>query len=135
MEAELQRTLISRGFTRADGWREVVFSVDEARRALRYVSAVVRDAAAAYREAQECKQALEVELEPRVRIQLSDQRDAALRRLNAAIDECNAVGVDLKDIFEGVVQFTACIDDRTVRLVWRLGDSIEHAWTEGQIAV
>lgn len=111
------------------GWREVVFSVREAQRALPYVARILRDAAQAYREVQECRQMLATSsITAQQRAELCDRRDAALHRLNRAIDECNAVGADLLDIPLGRVRFNAILDGRKASLIWRLGDPIDNAW-------
>lgn len=71
---------------------------------------------------------LEQAVEVSVRNQVCQRRDAALQRLNTAIDECNSAGVDLVNIARGVVSFKAQINDRVVNLIWRLGDPVELAW-------
>ena len=128
MEARL-RTLSTPALRSNDlAWREVVFSVEEARRALPYVARVVRDAAIAYQQVQDCRDALRDHVGAQARAQLTERRDAALRTLNAAIDECNAVGADLRDISQGMVRFGAQIDGREVSLSWHMHEPIECAW-------
>lgn len=111
-------------------WRTARFSIDEARRALPYLSRVIRDASQAYREAQHWRRHLDAPWPHQERRRLGEERDAALRRLNSAIDECNAVGADLVDLDRGVVRLGAEVEGRTVNLVWRLGEPIADAWIE-----
>jgi hypothetical protein len=129
LEAELQRTLADTNPAR-NGWREVVFSIADARRALAYVAAVAADASEAFCQAQACRQALQCATGSRLRAALSDRRDDALQRLNSAIDECNAVGADLLDIPSGMVRFSAEVQGKPVSLIWRLGDSLSDAWID-----
>jgi hypothetical protein len=108
----------------------VLFTVERARRALVYVAGVVVEAADAFHTACDCRRALALTTSPALRAELGDKRDTALRRLNVAIDDCNAVGADLISIPNGVVRFAAVIDNRRVSLVWRNGESIHAAWND-----
>jgi hypothetical protein len=126
----LQRTLLEKPAALMPDWREVVFTVSEAKRALLYVAAVARDAARAFGEAHRCRTALQQRLNSRERSMLSHQRDAALNRLNIAIDDCNAVGADLMDLNRGVVRFSAHIEGRPASLVWRVGEPVTDAWSD-----
>lgn len=110
-------------------WRQTRFSLAEARKALPYVARVVVDASAAYHEIQDARLELMLRVHPARRAVLNARRDASLRRLDAAIDECDAVGVDLMDIAEGVVRFNAEIDGQIVSLYWRLGEPLDDRWT------
>jgi hypothetical protein len=106
----------------------VLFDVPTARRALVYISRVARDASRAYAQTQECRFALEIETNAQIRAELAATRDAALRRLNGAIDECNVVGVDLLDIATGTVRFTVESEGQRIFLDWKPGDCVETAW-------
>lgn len=128
MKAELQRMLAGTAPIVDDAWRTVVFDIHTARRALPYVSRVAHDAAASFRRAQHFVHEIQQTASSRVRLNLGEQRDAALGKLNRAIDECNTVGADLLDIPAGVVRFNAVIDGRMVSLLWRLGEPVESAW-------
>ena len=109
-------------------WRETRFTLDEARRALPYVARVIDDATEAFVAVQQARAGLAARPGARQRIELGATRDAALRRLNAAIDECDAVGADLLNIRLGVVRFNAEIDCGPVSLLWRLGEPVSDAW-------
>jgi hypothetical protein len=112
------------------GWRQVVFSVSEARRALPYIARVIRDAAEAYHKAQRCRALLDGERLTPARAMLISQLDGALQMLNSATDECNAVGVDVRDLSKGSVAFRADLNGRQVSLLWRLGEPFERAWDD-----
>lgn len=109
-------------------WRVVIFTLAEARRALPYVARAVRDVAEAYNQTQTCRHLLAAAATSGQRGRVTQDRDAAIRMLNASIDECNAVGVDLLDLEHGVVRFAALVDDRPVSLIWRLGEPVAGAW-------
>ena len=129
-ETRMQQALAGRSLARNLAWREVIFDIQTARRALVYISRVSCDAARAFATTQICRQELELTADLALRAELSERRDSALRRLNAAIDECNAAGVDLLDIATGSVGFTADVQDQRTTLVWRLGEPIESAWED-----
>jgi len=115
------------------GWRDVVFSVRAAQRALPYIAGIAADAAEAYRIVQVSREALgtvAVIADRRRRLDLCEQRDRALTRLNSAIDDCNAVGAHIVDISSGRVSLPASIDDAPVCLLWRLGDDVGSAWAD-----
>ena len=114
------------------GWRQVVFSVAEARRALPYIARVIRDAVEAYHKAQRCRALLDGERLTSARAILIRQLDSALQLLNSATDECNAVGVDVRDLSKGAVAFRSELNGRQVSLLWRLGEPCERAWGDLQ---
>jgi len=124
----LHQTLTSPPRAAEVRWHETIFSLAQARRALPYVARVASDAADAFASIQRCRIALQQPCNHERRIQLGQQRDAALQRLNAAIDECNAVGADLIDISIGVIRFNSTLAGRAVSLVWRLGDPVGQPW-------
>jgi hypothetical protein len=131
MEAELHQIAAGASPALDRAWRDVVFSVGGARRALPYVARVTQDAAEAFREVQFCRSALRDPVLPlNQRGLLSQQRDMALHRLDGAIDECNAVGVDLVDFARGTVRFSAELNGQHMSLLWRLGEPITGAWIE-----
>lgn len=132
MEARLDRVVSASDAAFDCEWRRVVFCVERARRALPYVARVLRDAAEAYMVVRQCRHDLEQDT-PTARTdraELCRQRDAALGRLNSAIDECNALGADLIDIPAGLVRFWSELDGKPASLHWQLGDPIGPAWPE-----
>jgi hypothetical protein len=131
-EAEIHPRTVSNHPLMLASWRTARFSLDEARRALPYLARVVRDASHAYHEAQRWRHQLDAPWTSRERRRLADERDAALRRLDSAIDECNAVGADLVDLDRGVVRLGAIVDGRAVNLTWRLGEPVTNAWQNGR---
>lgn len=137
MEAELKHlTTVAPSRLRAresGAWRDVVFSVAEAKRALPYVARIVADAADAFRIVQDSRDALgqiAVIADRKRKRELCELRDRAINRLNLAIDDCNAVGAHLIDLPNGQVSLPALVDDRPVSLVWRIGEDLAEAWAE-----
>jgi hypothetical protein len=126
MEAEVHQRTAGEGPWLLTTWRSSRFSIDEARRALPYLARVIRDASAAYREAQFARREILHRSGAASGFALHEQRDAAIRRLNSAIDECNAVGADLLDLDHGLVRFGAELAGRPVSLFWQLDDPLNE---------
>jgi Uncharacterized conserved protein (DUF2203) len=112
------------------GWDQAVFSVAQSRRALAYLATVVRDAVEAYHVIMHCRVMLKSASEAKEIARWSTLRDQALRQLNRAADDCNAVGADLLDLSVGQIRLAAMIEDRAVSLLWRLGEPVEGRWAE-----
>lgn len=127
-ETRIQRASAGTKPAEIEAWRDVLFTVARARRALSYVAAVVIDASDSFRIACDCRRGLALATDQQLRFELAEKRDAALRRLNLAIDECNAVGADLISIPNGVLRFPGMLENRRVSLVWRRGEPVENAW-------
>lgn len=106
------------------------FSVEEANRALPYVSRIVGDVTSVYSRIVEVRHQLEREDPVLSAAKLEREYDAAMERLSGLIDELHNVGVELKDFEQGLVDFPAVHEDREVLLCWRRGeDHISH-WHE-----
>ena len=128
MEAEVHQRSVRAGPVLLTAWRARRFSVDEARRALPYLARIMSDARTAYRDAQHLRFEISLCSGAPVGHELTERFDAAIRRLNGAIDECNAVGADLLDFERGIVRLGADIGGKNVSLFWQLGDPIAEAW-------
>jgi len=111
-------------------FREVVFTVAQARRALPYVARLLRDAYQAYRCVQDARQKLLDTRSRREAEELIRQRDYAIDRLNEIIDECNAVGLAHIHIPSGLAAFHAVVGGWEATLVWRIDQPLESAWRE-----
>jgi hypothetical protein len=136
MEAELRSTLktgcapAESSLRMRDDWRDVVFSVPQARTALKYIAHVAGDAVRAFNTVRRCRDLLDEGVSRETRALLCEQRDLAIQRLDQAIDECNQVGVHLFDLESGSLAFPSEIDGRPACLIWRCDWPIEPAWTE-----
>jgi hypothetical protein len=55
------------------------------------------------------------------------EMDAYLQRVRESIAEIDAIGVQVKDLDAGLLDFPCRVDDEVVLLCWRMGEtSIEH---------
>ena len=62
---------------------------------------------------------------------IRDEMESHLQRVRESIAEIDAIGVQVKDIENGLLDFPFRLDDDVVLLCWRLGEaSIEHWHTQ-----
>jgi len=55
------------------------------------------------------------------------EMEAHLKRVRESIAEIDAIGVQVKDLDSGLLDFPCKVDDQVVLLCWRMGEpSIEH---------
>ncbi|HKD59853.1 MAG TPA: DUF2203 domain-containing protein [Terracidiphilus sp.] len=55
------------------------------------------------------------------------EMDGHLRRVKESISEIDSIGVQVKDVESGLLDFPCRVDDEVVLLCWRLGETaIEH---------
>lgn len=55
------------------------------------------------------------------------QREKAIQSAKDTLSEINAIGVQVKDLEAGLLDFPCRLDDQVVLLCWRMGEtSIEH---------
>jgi hypothetical protein len=58
---------------------------------------------------------------------LRDEMDSQMKRVQESIAEIDAIGVQVKDLEAGLLDFPCRIDDEIILLCWRMGESaIEH---------
>ena len=58
---------------------------------------------------------------------LRAEMDSQLKRVQESIAEIDAIGVQVKDLEAGLLDFPCRVDDEVVLLCWRMGESaIEH---------
>ena len=105
------------------------FSIDEANRAIPYVSRIIDDITDVYADVVALRKRIESpvnddssDLEPRY--------EAAMDRLSELVDELHQVGVELKDFEMGLIDFPAIHDEREVFLCWRRGEAAVEYWHE-----
>lgn len=106
------------------------FELDEAQRALPYVSRVVADIQQCYGQALELRQRLDRDHPEDDVESLRRDYDRLMDRLNGYLDELRLVGVELKDFEKGLVDFPAWHHDREVCLCWKHGETTIGAWHE-----
>jgi hypothetical protein len=106
------------------------FTVAEANRALVYVSKVVDEITGCYHEVMELRKQIEqvdhLDSQNPIRVEYEGLMDS----LNELIDELHQVGVELKDLELGLLDFPSVYEGREIYLCWRRGESEVSAWHE-----
>ena len=119
------------------------FTIDEANNALPLVRAIVGDIVAKYSEVSERKSRLDQIRDPRSNrergsqdlygeelAQVEEELEKEIAQLQEFIDELEKLGIELKDISRGLIDFPSLMEGREVYLCWLLGeDEIGH-WHE-----
>jgi hypothetical protein len=119
------------------------YSIDQANNALPLVRAIVGDIVAKYSAVSERKARLDQIRESRSTrecgaqdlygeelVQVEDELEKEIVQLQEFIDELEKLGIELKDISRGLIDFRSIMDGREVYLCWLLGeDEIGH-WHE-----
>jgi hypothetical protein len=127
----------------ADPEKKRYFTIDEANNALPLVRAIVTDIVAKYREVSDRKTRLDQIRDSRKEtdrgrndlyreelVQVEEELDREVARLQEFIDELEALGVELKDISRGLIDFRSIMDGREVYLCWLLGEEEVGHWHE-----
>lgn len=109
-----------------------LYTVAEANRTLPYVTAVVRDARERYRairaqgRAHNKLPAKEADRRSDLKREIRDHAE----RIQACMEELEALGLDLKDYDLGLVDFPAELEGRSILLCWRFGETEVGFWHE-----
>ena len=118
------------------------FTLSEAQTLLPVVEALLRKAQAAEAQAEELENEMQLLSQ---RIFLSGgmhvdvaaaarrraERDKAVQETKDTLAEIDSIGVQVKDLEKGLLDFPSLIDGKTVLLCWKLGEpSIAHWHTE-----
>ena len=106
------------------------FTVDEANRALGYVSRIVDDVVAAYEQVVALRRQLEAADEDTDTGDQEREYDTQMDRLSDLVDELQNAGVELKDFEKGLVDFPAVFEGREVLLCWHKGETQVDHWHE-----
>ncbi len=114
------------------------FTLDEAQSLLPVLESLLKRAIDGKRAADEVESKI-AELSRRIylsggmRVNLSEvaaqraEMDAHLQRVRESIAEIDSIGVQVKDIEQGLLDFPFRLDEEIVLLCWRMGESaIEH---------
>ena len=106
------------------------FTLEEANRAVPYISRIVDEISRSYQEAVALHQQIEqlpddVDLD-----QLRDAYETSMDCLNDLIEELRHVGVEIKDFEKGLIDFPAVHDSREIYLCWHRGEASVQAWHE-----
>ena len=115
-----------------------IFTLDEAEQTLPLVRHIAADIRLAYRDWQDAVTRYELEAagatadsgETEVLRSLRESVGVQAERVAGLVDELQALGVELKDFEQGLVDFYALREDRLVYLCWRLGEEHITHWHE-----
>lgn len=114
------------------------FTLEEAQSLLPLLESLLKRAIESKRAAEEIEKSF-AELGRRIylaggmRVNLADagkqrtELQAHMERVRESIAEIDAIGVQVKDVDSGLLDFPCRVDDQVVLLCWRMGEtSIEH---------
>ena len=123
--------------------KKKIFTVEEANRALPLVRAIVSDIVAKYSAIAERKSRLDGIRSSRSSrsrgvddvygeelAQVEQDLDREVAELQSFIEELEDLGVELKDISRGLVDFRGMMEGREVYLCWLLGEEEVGNWHE-----
>lgn len=117
------------------------YTVDEANHALPLVRVIVADIVSKYAEVKERKERLDRIRRPNSRrggedlyseeiAQVEADLERDLETLQGFIDELTGLGIEMKDLSRGLVDFYSLMDGREVYLCWLLGEDEVAHWHE-----
>lgn len=104
------------------------FSVEEANRALPYVSRVVDDIARVYEQIIELRRELENLDDGDLRNLTEGEYETTMDRLGGLVDELHQTGAELRDFELGRIDFPAWDESRQVMLTWQTGEPAVTLW-------
>ncbi|MBB6428586.1 DUF2203 domain-containing protein [Algisphaera agarilytica] len=104
------------------------FSVDEANRALPYISRVAVDITEVYSQVIELRSELENLDEGDLRNLTEREYETTMDRLGGLVDELHLAGVELRDFELGRIDFPAVYDNQEIMLAWQTGETSVGRW-------
>jgi hypothetical protein len=114
------------------------FTVDEAQSLLPLLESLLKRAIESKRDAQQVEEKLgelgrRIYLAGGMRVDVAEvgkqrtEMEGHLQRVRESISEIDSIGVQVKDMDSGLLDFPCKVDDQIVLLCWRMGEStIEH---------
>ncbi len=106
------------------------FTVAEANRALVYVSRIVDEISEHYQRVMALRKEIEQGRHSETKSPGRSEYELLMDRLNGLIDELHQVGVELKDLELGLLDFPAVHEGREIYLCWHRGEREVRAWHE-----
>ena len=106
------------------------FTLEEANRAVPYVSRIVADAAARFIKVTELKTLAENAPTRSERERAETEHDVQLEKLLGYVAELQHVGVEIRDLERGLLDFPSVHDGREICLCWLAGETKVDAWHE-----
>lgn len=111
------------------------FTLEQANRALPYVSRIVKDIVSVHQHIEQFQIQLESSTSAKEQAALQTDLDGRIERLQNLVDELSDVGCELKDFNTGLIDFVARHEGRDVYLCWKLGEEKIGHWHELQSGV
>ncbi len=107
------------------------FTVQQANRALPYISRIIDDVISVYARIVELRRRLERHDDAdSSAARIEQDYEQAMDRLGELVDELHFVGVELKDFERGLVDFPAFHNDHEILLCWHRGEDEVSHWHE-----
>ncbi|MCC6581586.1 MAG: DUF2203 domain-containing protein [Phycisphaeraceae bacterium] len=106
------------------------FPLQEANRALTYVSRVTADLMSCYGRVVDIRRHIEKPGDRSSREHLEADYESAMDKLSLLVDELHHVGVELKDFERGLVDFPSVHEGREIYLCWEFGEDHIKWWHE-----
>ena len=106
------------------------FTVEEANKAIPYVSKIVSDIRDTYRLALDLQQRLEFPTPGDDQDKIQRDYENTVEDLNRYVDELQKTGAELKDYSLGLIDFPGIHDGREICICWRYGEDSIVAWHE-----
>ncbi len=106
------------------------FTIDEANRALVYLTPVTRDLMTCYVRVVDIRRRIEHPGADDSREHLEAEYETAMDQLSDLVDELHHVGVELKDFERGLIDFPAQHSGRDIFYSWEFGEQIVQTWHE-----
>jgi hypothetical protein len=115
------------------------FTLNEAQTLLSVVEALVRRAQAAATRAQELEQEMQLlshriflsggmHVDVSVAARRRAEREKAVQEAKDTLGEIDSIGVQVKDLGEGLLDFPSMMDGKPVLLCWKLGEPAIAYW-------
>lgn len=104
------------------------FTIEEANRALPYISRVAVDIAEVYSQVIELRNELENLDDGSLRDLTEREYETTMDRLGGLVDELHHAGVELRDFELGLVDFPALHDQQEIMLAWQTGEMKVGRW-------
>ena len=95
------------------------FTVEQANKAIPYISKIVSDIRDTYRDALDLQQRIEFPNPTDDQAQIHQEYEHTVENLNRYVDELHKVGVELKDYSLGLIDFPGIHEGREVCICWR----------------
>ena len=114
------------------------FTIDEAQALLPVLESLLKRAIESKRAAQDVEDKLSelgrrIYLSGGMRVDVAEagrqrtEMDAHLQRVKESVSEIDSIGVQVKDLDAGLLDFPCRLEDKVVLLCWRMGEAtIEH---------